>query len=630
MLSVENDDSSNETKLKIIEKYKKCYKKINCTKLWRWLVLIILIPIGIVASIITPVLLKQQENEKNVIWLTSLSSQVNSYIVRDLNRVINLIRRSNAYVDYFGIFLNNSVYINFLFIEPRIQARIELVAFLPIINNSSLPQYTDFCKSIVSTCNPRGIGMVNGTVALVPLIEGANYVFLTQSAPSDRILDSIIGIDLASYPSILDQVWNATANISTSSRLRLNGLTVDSKSKAYGVIMSQKTPIGYSIAAFYADQLIANTLYSLVGQDNAVFNVFDISNPIESQQLLYASSPNIKTISEVPNGTSTISTTISVGSRTWAIYYTYSNILTSDVAILISAIIIPLFIVLITLSYIITVRYYVIRNELTLEKVKKDYDFSNRMIEYVNHEMRNPLNGVLGLTDLTALQLEERVDLLQKSPIVESSTIEQELEQIRNMLSNLYTVKRLCALMKHIVDDILDIRKIESEKLILYPEYINIPNFIKELLVMVDYKVQEKYPAIALKVDITTKSEVYVDKQRLTQILLNYLTNAFKFTDQGCIYIKVYDVSNAVRFEIEDTGRGIPSNKFKNIFKPFSQTNQEDSSRYGGVGLGLYLCKILSNIMSCKVGFSSIYKEGSKFWIDINGESVFDNIPLSQ
>ena len=99
--------------------------------------------------------------------------------------------------------------------------------------------------------------------------------------------------------------------------------------------------------------------------------------------------------------------------------------------------------------------------------------------------------------------------------------------------------------------------------------------------------------------------------------MLNYLTNALKFTESGSITLKIKLNKNNIVFSVIDTGRGIENTKKSIIFKPFSQANVTDATRHGGAGLGLHLCRLLAERLGGSVGFDSKYGEGSTFWLKL-------------
>ena len=190
-----------------------------------------------------------------------------------------------------------------------------------------------------------------------------------------------------------------------------------------------------------------------------------------------------------------------------------------------------------------------------------------------------------------------------------------EKETYDSVISDLYTVSGACDMLEHIVTDILDIRKLESKKLSIDNKLVNIDIFMKDLIKTISQKINEK-PELNFTQEYNKDQIIYIDPFRLKQILLNYLTNAVKYTNQGYIKIKIHEINDYIRFSISDTGKGIRVDDQKKIFYPFNQVSSDDSSRYGGIGLGLYLCKMLSELMGGRVGFSSEFKHGSTFWVE--------------
>jgi signal transduction histidine kinase len=230
----------------------------------------------------------------------------------------------------------------------------------------------------------------------------------------------------------------------------------------------------------------------------------------------------------------------------------------------------------------------------------KKFEIANEMLAYVNHEIRNPLNCISGMLEIILL------DLLE---------LKIEMPEI---ISNAHTAKNACTLLNHVVNDILDYQKITDNKLKIFNNYIKMADLEKMLCNTINPKLWEK-PQLEYTFDNGGIEEIYTDESRIIQILLNFLTNAIKFTDKG--HVKVFITKNTVNhtitFNVEDTGRGIASDDKSKLFQPYRQTGVIDSLRHGGIGLGLYLCKMLSVLMEGSVGYTSVLGKGSTFYITI-------------
>ncbi|MDM8559697.1 PAS domain S-box protein [Candidatus Parabeggiatoa sp. HSG14] len=243
------------------------------------------------------------------------------------------------------------------------------------------------------------------------------------------------------------------------------------------------------------------------------------------------------------------------------------------------------------------------------EQAKFEAETANRaksaFLTSMSHELRTPLHGILGYTQI--LNFDETLTEGQKEGI-----------QI---------IQRSGEHLLMLINDILDLAKIEAGKLGLVPTDFRLQSFLKDIVDLFRMRAEQKGieigyeqipPADSIK---TLETEgfpliVHVDEKRLRQILLNLLSNAIKFTEKGRVGFKVVYHNNKIRFEVEDTGIGIAVDQIKDIFLPFQQVNQH-IHQIEGTGLGLPISKRLVEMMGGHLQVESLLGEGTLFWFEI-------------
>jgi PAS domain S-box-containing protein len=224
----------------------------------------------------------------------------------------------------------------------------------------------------------------------------------------------------------------------------------------------------------------------------------------------------------------------------------------------------------------------------------------DRFLASMSHELRTPLNAILGFTGTLLMEL--------PGPLNEEQT-----KQLR-------TVQRSSRHLLSLINDLLDLARIESGKLELHDESIDCRDLLEEVVVGLRPLADEKALALELVHDLD-RLELCSDRRALSQILINLANNAIKFTDEGSVRLGLSrrrdDVGLVTRFSVTDTGRGIRVEDQERLFAAFEQIGGPDARPYEGTGLGLYICQTLAPLIGGAITFESEVDAGSTFALEI-------------
>ncbi|MDD5392502.1 MAG: PAS domain S-box protein [Thiothrix sp.] len=221
----------------------------------------------------------------------------------------------------------------------------------------------------------------------------------------------------------------------------------------------------------------------------------------------------------------------------------------------------------------------------------------------MSHEIRTPMNGVIGMAEL----------------LLDGALSREQRDQVR-------TVQHSAESLLRIINDILDFSKIEAGKLTISNSAFEVLPVIEGVIDLLADNAQNKGIELAFFVDRNVPAAIVSDPVRLRQILINLLNNAIKFTERGYVVLKISNVDASVgqegerqhlRFDVIDTGCGIPEEAQARLFTAFSQVDGSITRQYGGTGLGLAICKQLAHLMGGDVGLLSKVGVGSNFWVTI-------------
>ncbi len=237
--------------------------------------------------------------------------------------------------------------------------------------------------------------------------------------------------------------------------------------------------------------------------------------------------------------------------------------------------------------------------EITLQKMRLQAEEANKtkseFLANMSHEIRTPLNGVIGFTELLR---KSGLSELQKSFV----------DNVRNSAHALLDI----------INDILDLSKIEANKLELEIVKADIIDLAEQTVDIIKYSAAQKDIELLLNIDTAVPAFVEVDPVRLKQILLNLLSNSIKFTDRGEVELivgfeAIDERKGKLRFGVRDTGIGISEENQSKIFDAFTQADSSTTRKYGGSGLGLTISALLAKKMNSRLFLTSMKDQGSEF-----------------
>lgn len=227
-------------------------------------------------------------------------------------------------------------------------------------------------------------------------------------------------------------------------------------------------------------------------------------------------------------------------------------------------------------------------------------------LSVMSHEIRTPLNAIIGLTNILSDE-----------------------EQLEAQKQNIKLLKFSSDNLLALINNILDFSKIEVGKMELENKRLSVDELIKDIADSLTFKIKEKGIELRYKVDSNIPAQVRGDKTRLYQILINLINNAIKFTETGFVEIAVTLISVdsdyiRLKFQVIDTGIGIPEDKFDYIFESFTQAASNTTRKYGGSGLGLSITKRLIELYGGTIKVKSNLGKGTTFEFDLRFNNFID------
>ncbi len=234
--------------------------------------------------------------------------------------------------------------------------------------------------------------------------------------------------------------------------------------------------------------------------------------------------------------------------------------------------------------------------EIANKELKKLDHLKSMFIASMSHELRTPLNSIIGFTGI----------ILQGMTGVLNEKQTDHLSRVLN------SAKHLLAL----ITDIIDISKIEAGRIDVYPEEFALSEIVDEAIMNIQPQLKAKN--LALKVDVPSELKMNTDRKRLLQCIINYLSNAVKFTEQGGIKIIAREIDGEVEIRVSDTGIGIARQDIPKLFKSFERLDSHLRVKAGGTGLGLYLTnKMTTELLKGTIQVESEEGKGSTFGLRI-------------
>jgi signal transduction histidine kinase len=217
----------------------------------------------------------------------------------------------------------------------------------------------------------------------------------------------------------------------------------------------------------------------------------------------------------------------------------------------------------------------------------------------MSHELRTPLNSILGFSDVMLEELD--------GPLT------------ANMHNDLSLIQKNGQHLLHLINDVLDMAKIEAGRMNLNPEKFRVHEILDDVTSITSNLASDRNLALFIEPDSDREVEITADRTRLRQVMINLVNNAIKFTEKGSISIRATSENEKVLIRVKDTGIGIPLGKLEEVFTEFAQVDSSTTRKAGGTGLGLPISRKLIEMHGGRLWAESpgVYSEGSIFYVEL-------------